>query len=284
MRSCLYECKVMHARFAPKANRFLYRIFLFAIDLDELPELHRRLPWFSVNRRNVYAFDERDYLPVTEPLHPPAHPALCHVIRENAPGLKTRVLAYLAERGVDLGAGRVVLVTLPRVFGYLFNPVSFYFCYDRDGRCVAALSEVTNTFREMKPFFLGPKNQANDVFRLRVPKHFYVSPFSDVDVEFDFILRPPTDRLSIQIDDYAGDRRMLTSTLTGPQRALTGARLAWYTIKYPLLTLRIVGLIHWHALLLWLKRNKWFPKAARATEQRDLYRPHASLAKTPDAA
>lgn len=284
MRSCLYECKVMHARFAPKANRFLYRIFLFAIDLDELPELHRRLPWFSVNRRNVFAFHEGDYLPVTEPLHPPAPPTLCHVMRDKAPGLKARVLAYLAERGVDLGDGRVVLVTLPRVLGYLFNPVSFYFCYDRHGHCVAALSEVTNTFREMKPFFLGPKTQANGVFRLRVPKNFYVSPFSDVDVEFDFVLRPPTDRLSIQIDDYAGDRRMLTSTLTGPQRALTGARLAWYAIKYPLLTLRIVGLIHWHALLLWLKRIKWYPKAARPNDQRDLYRPHSTLAKPSEVA
>jgi len=284
MRSCLYECRVLHARFAPKAHRFLYRIFLFAIDLDELPELHRRLPWFSHNRANLYSFRDRDFLPVTEPLHPSASDPLCHVLRDKAPGLKARVVSYLADRGVDLTGGRVVLVTLPRVLGFLFNPVSFYFCYDRHGACVAALSEVTNTFREVKPFFLGPKTQANGVFRLRVTKHFYVSPFSDVDVEFDFILRPPSDRLAIQIDDYTGDRRMLTSTLTGPARTLTAARLAWYTVKYPLLTLRIIGLIHWHALLLWVKRLKWYPKAARPADQRDLYRPHATLAKTSEVA
>lgn len=284
MRSCLYECHVLHARFAPKAHRFLYRIFLFAIDLDELPELHRRLPWFSHNRANLYSFRDRDFFPVNEPLHPPSVPTPSH--REPAPAraLKARVVAYLAERGTDLTDGRVVLVTLPRVLGYLFNPVSFYFCYDRTGACVTALTEVTNTFREVKPYFLGRETQRDGAFRLRMPKQFYVSPFSDVDVAFDFVLRPPGERLTIQIDDYIGPTRMLTSTLTGPQRALTGARLAWYTVKYPLLTLRIITLIHWHALLLWAKRVRWYPKAARAADQRDLYRPHASLAKPPAAA
>lgn len=284
MRSCLYECQVLHARFSPKAHRLLYRIFLFAIDLDELPELHRRLPWFSHNRANLYSFRDRDYFPVGEPLHPavPATPG--RGLPDQARSLKARVVAHLAERGTDLKDGRVVLVTLPRVFGYLFNPVSFYFCYDHTGACVATLAEVTNTFREVKPFFLGRETRRDGAFRLRVPKQFYVSPFSDVDVAFDFILRPPGERLAIQIDDYIGATRTLTSTLTGPQRALTGARLAWYTVKYPLLTLRIITLIHWHALILWTKRVKWYPKAARAADQRDLYRPHASLAKPPTAA
>lgn len=285
MRSSLYECHVMHARFAPKAHRFVYRIFLFAIDLDELPELHRRLPWFSHNRANLYSFRDRDFFPVTEPLHPaPTAPILCHAMRDKASGLKARVVAYLSARGVDLAEGRVVLVTLPRVGGYLFNPVSFYFCYDRTGACVAALAEVTNTFREVKPYFLGADRLHDGAFRLRVPKQFYVSPFSDVDVDFAFILRPPGERLAIQIDDYTGTARTLTSTLTGPRRELTGARLAWYTVKYPLLTLRIITLIHWHALILWARRIRWYPKAARAADQRDLYRPHASLAKPPAAA
>ncbi len=284
MRSCLYECHVLHARFAPQAHRFLYRIFLFAIDLDELPELHRRLPWFSHNRANLYSFRDRDYFPVSEPLHPAAPATSGRGLPDQARSLKARVVAYLAERGTDLKDGRVVLVTLPRVFGYLFNPVSFYFCYDPTGACVATLTEVTNTFREVKPYFLGPETQRDGAFRLRVPKQFYVSPFSDVDVAFDFILRPPGERLAIQIDDYIGESRTLTSTLTGPQRALTGARLAWYTVKYPLLTLRIITLIHWHALILWTKRVKWYPKAARAADQRGLYRPHASLAKPSAAA
>jgi DUF1365 family protein len=189
------------------------------------------------------------------------------------------VIAYAAAQGVDLAGGRVVLVTLPRVFGYLFNPVSFYFCYDRHGAPVVALAEVTNTFREVKPYFLGPdtRGATNGEFRIRVPKHFYVSPYSDVDVAFDFTLRNPGTRLSIQIDDYIGSARSLTSTLTGVRRELTSARLAWFTLKYPLITLRVISLIHWHALLLWWKRVPWFSKSARREDQRALYRPHHSL-------
>ena len=303
LNSCFYECSVLHHRFAPKAHRFVYRIFLFAFDLDELPELHRRLPLFSLNRPNLFSFRESDFLPTSEPLHNPS---------SSAPGtrnpetrnLKARVLAHLAAHGVDLTGGRVVLVTLPRIFGYLFNPVSFYFCYDRAGACVASLAEVTNTFKEMKPYFLGPDTRtpsdaasaksvsdpstlnsqhstdraSSAVFHRRTPKHFYVSPFSDVDVAFDFTLRTPGERLSIQIDDYVGAERTLTSTLAGPRRALTSARLAWFTLKYPLLTLRIIALIHWHAARLWLRRLPWFAKSARPGDQRDLYRPHTSIA------
>jgi len=276
MQSCLYECQVMHHRFAPKSHGFRYRIFLFALDLDELEALPRRVGLFSLNRGNLYSFRENDYLPTHEKLHNAdgagaAGPA-------SSRSLKARVVAYLAANGVDLTGGRVVLVTLPRVLGYLFNPVSFYFCYDRTGAPVAAVTEVTNTFKEMKPYFLGPECKSSAEFTRRTPKYFYVSPYSDVDVAFDFKLRPPGESLSVQIDDYAGDQRMLTSTLTGPRRALTTARLAWFTLKYPLITLKIISLIHWHALRLWLKRVPWFAKAARGEDQRELYRPHASLA------
>ena len=321
LRSSLYECTVMHHRFTPKEHRFVYRIFLFAFDLDELPELHRRLPLFSYNRANLFSFRDRDFFPTAEPLHhPTSSPATDSRNPQSAiQNLKSRVLAHLATRGIDLTGGRVVLVTLPRVLGYLFNPVSFYFCYDATGTCVASLAEVTNTFKEMKPYFLGPDTRTTPLpassasalstlnsqlsaysssdpstfnfqpstgetpFRLRTPKHFYVSPFSDVDTAFDFTLRTPGERLSIQIDDYIGAARTLTSTLAGPRRALTGARLAWFSLKYPAITLRIIALIHGHAAVLWFRRLPWFAKAARAADQRDLYRPHASIAHSPSA-
>lgn len=291
----------MHARFLPKTHRFSYRIFMLAVDLDELPALHRRLRLFSVNRPNLYAFREADHLPTALPLFNASPKPTCHPIGDKPAGdasaaptasssanLKSRVLAFLAERHVDLGPrGRIELVTLPRIFGYLFNPVSFFFCYDSTGACVASVAEVTNTFREMKPYFLGPETfrapasaAGSGAFHLRTPKHFYVSPFSDVDVAFDFNLRPPTQKLSVQIDDYVGPDRTLTSTLTGPARALTDVRLAWFTFKYPLLTLRVIALIHWHALRLYLRKIPWFSKAARAADQRDLYRPHHSLSRS----
>ena len=316
LRSSLYECTVLHHRFSPKEHRFVYRIFLFAFDLDELPELHRRLPLFSLNRPNLFSFRDRDFFPTAEPLHhaspvnasrPPV-PEISDTPKSGIENLKSRIHSHLATRGIDLTGGRVVLVTLPRVLGYLFNPVSFYFCYDAAGSCVASLAEVTNTFKEMKPYFLGPETRLTSVapaaavdftsasstlnfqsstgearaagatFARRTPKHFYVSPFSDVDTAFDFTLRTPGERLSIQIDDYIGADRILTSTLAGPRRELTGTRLAWFSLKYPAITLRIIALIHWHAALLWCRRLPWFAKAARATDQRDLYRPHASIA------
>jgi hypothetical protein len=279
MQSCVYECHVMHHRFAPQAHRFVYRLFLLALDLDELDTLRRRLRFFSVNRGNLFSFHESDHCPTHLAPH---HPSTKAVPPSAGASLKTRVLNHLAAQGIALEGGRVVLVTLPRMFGYLFNPVCFYFCHDRAGRLAATVAEVTNTFREVKLFTLGPAcRDAAGAFRLRAPKHFYVSPFSDVDVAFDFTLRPLGDRFSVQIDDYAGTHRTLTSTLTGPRRALTDAALASYLFKYPLLTLRVITLIHWHALRLWLKRVPWFAKSARAADQRDLYRPHASLAHTP---
>lgn len=307
MRSRLYECQVLHARFLPRAHRFAYRIFMVSVDLDELETLQRRLRLFSVNRGNLFSFRESDYLPLADPLHNPtrsaANPPQCNHNGYKSPSLKARVLARLADDGIDPGPGaRVELVTLPRMLGYLFNPVSFLFVRDAAGAPVAAIAEVTNTFREVKAYVLGPQTLrggegvpaanvrntniddegvtagAGTTFRLRTPKWFYVSPFSDVDVAFDFSLRAPDDRLAIRIDDHDGAERTLTSTLTGRARPITDAALASCFFKYPLLTMRVIMLIHWHALRLFLKKIPWFPKAARAADQRDLRRPHHSIA------
>lgn len=281
MRSSLYECTVMHHRFAPKTHRFAYRIFMMALDLDEVGTLATKIPFLSVNRRNLFSFMEGDYMPTGEPLHNASGGAA----PGQAAGLKERVLAYLGEHGVSIPGGRIVLITLPRVAGYLFNPVSFYFCYDSAGHPAAAIAEVTNTFREMKPYFLGPealKGPADEpTFQCRVPKFFYVSPFSDVDVAFDFQLRAPGEGLSIRIDDYTGGERTLASALNGRRQKFTAARLAWLSIKYPLITVKVIALIHVHALLLRIKRVPWFAKAARPVDQRDLYRPHESIATPP---
>ena len=114
-----------------------------------------------------------------------------------------------------------------------------------------------------------------------MPKFFYVSPFSDVDVAFEFLLRPPGEALAIRIDDYDGAERTLASALTGRRQELTAGRLAWFSAKYPLITVRVILLIHLHALRLRLKRVPWFAKAARAVDQRELYRPHESIEPAP---
>ena len=265
MNSCLYECTVMHHRLEPKENHFRYGIFMFALDLDELDALAVR--GFSRNRWNLYTFRDRDHLTL--------------------PGLETASLrenltTWLANHGVQLPAGgRIMLVTLPRVLGYIFNPVSFYFCSDATGAPLCGVVEVGNTFRELKPYLLrAPETDGR--FRLVTPKHFYVSPFSALDLCFDFNLRVPAETLELHIDDRAGERPVLLSALTGRRAPLTTARLLWFTLKYPLITLKVITLIHWHALLLRLRRLPWHRKSAHADLQRDVFHPHSSIApKTP---
>ncbi len=282
--SSLYECTVLHERFTPKHHRFVYSLFYFALDLDELDSLHRRLALFSVNRANLFSFRENDFLPTGEPLHNPAEPASFD--HADLPSLKSRVLAFCAVHGSDIGnQGRVLLITLPRVLGYLFNPVSFYFCFNAAGVLVGAIAEVTNTFREVKPYFIPPvtRSDGSITLRLRTPKHFYVSPFSGLDLEFDFTLHAPGEKLAVRIDDRAADTRVLHTALTGIRTPLTNLRLVWFLLKYPLITVKIITFIHWQALRLWLKRVPHFPKAADATAQRDLYRPHPSIDRAPSA-
>lgn len=276
LRSGVYECEVRHERFVPRSHRFAYRLFYLALDLDELPELGRRSRVLGVNRRGLMSFWERDYLPVNEPLHRPASETPATVAATAT--LKERVLAWCAAQGVTLASGtRVLLVTLPRVLGYQFNPVSFYFCIDPAGRPQLAIAEVTNTFREMKAFLIPP---AGDGLAVRVPKHFYVSPFSPADAAFDFTLRLPGSRLALRVDDYEGAIRTLHSTLTGTRRPLTDSALVSALARHPLVTLRVIALIHWEALRLWARRVPYFRKTAATDRQRDLRRPHLSLQPT----
>ena len=279
-RSCLYEGTVLHERFAPKRHAFSYRLFYLALDLDEIPALARRLKLLSFTRPNLFRFDERGYLPLSEPLHNPAAASDTTFAPADLVTLKSRVRACCAAHGADPGpAGRVLLITLPRVLGYQFNPVSFYFCTDAAGTPIGAIAEVTNTFREVKPYFIPVATAPGrpGVFRLRAPKHFYVSPFSGLDLEFDFTLHTPGEHLAVRIDDHEAGRRVLHTTLSGRRAPLTDARLAWFLLKYPFITLAVVGRIHWHALRLWLKRVPWYAKAAGAADQRGLYRPHRSI-------
>lgn len=253
----------MHQRFSPKANRFEYGIFMLAVDLGELDELHSRLRFFSRNRRNAYEFRDTDHL----------------VTASSATDLRAHLATWLSSEGVELPAdARVLLVTLPRVLGYIFAPVSFYFCHHADGRPIGAVAEVQNTFGELKPYLVPLDNSGtSERFRLVTPKHYYVSPFSDLDLNFDFKLRTPAERLEIAVNDVAGDQTILVSTLVGQRRPLTDAELVRLTFKYPLVTMRVISLIHWHAFKLWCRRVPWYRKADRPDLQRGVFRPHASL-------
>jgi DUF1365 family protein len=259
MNSCLYECTVMHHRLAPKRHRFSYRIFMAYLDLDEIGAIARRIPFFGRNRRNIFAFNDSDHLGGSRGT------------------VKEKLAAYLSLQRIALPkSGRIMLLTLPRVLGYVFNPVSFFFCFDAAGSPFCAVAEVGNTFKEKKLYLL-PHPISGDRFRLIAPKHFYVSPFSELDLQFDFKLRVPAESLEIHVDDRDGDEKILLSALTGRRAPLTAARLAWFGIKYPLVTLWVISLIHWNALLLWLKRIPVHRKEARPDLQRDVLHPHATI-------
>ncbi len=280
LNSCLYDCSVMHHRLAPKQHHFDYGIFQFCLDLDELDTLSTRLRFFHRNRPALYRFNDADHLPIpkaergTQNVEPEARNVASHLL-----GAKATLLAWIASQGLSLPPDtRVLLLTHCRVFGYIFNPVSFYFCLDAQDRPLCAVAEVGNTFGEQKPFLLGPEHLDTDgCFRRIVPKHFYVSPFFPLDLSFDFKLRVPVERLDIHIDDREGDRTVLLTALTGRRIPLTDANLARLTLKYPLITLRVITLIHWHALKLWWKNIPSHRKAANPHLQQGVFNPHESL-------
>jgi DUF1365 family protein len=259
LTSRIYDCEVVHERLSPKRHGFRYRLFFLDLDLAEMGALSKRLLPFSHNRFNLYTFRDDDHLDLGK-----------KSLREN-------LVAYMSGQGIELPEdGTIRLVTLPRILGYIFNPVCFYFFFDADGRPLHVLVEVCNTYREVKPYLIASSEDGYR-FKLRAPKHFYVSPFSSVTTEFDFRIEVPGNRIEIHIDDIENDETVLLSWIRGEERALTNGRLFWYGIRYPLLTLQVILKIHWQALQLWLKKLHVFPKRADVENQKDVMRPHSSL-------
>lgn len=261
LNSCLYECQVMHQRLLPKRYALRHALFMFYLDLDELDHLSQRLRWFSRRTWNLYSFRDDDHMPGCG---------------DAGSSLKCRLGQYLSGHGIDLSPGsRVRLLTLPRILGYVFNPISLYFCFEHESDTpTCAVAEVGNTFGEQKLYLLPASGPADPrLLTLRIPKHYYVSPFSSLTLQFDFRLRVPAQGLDIRVDDYDGERRVLRSGLRGQRCALSDSRLLWFTLKYPLLTLKVIGLIHWHALRMWRRGLPWHRKSDNPQLQMQVIRP-----------
>lgn len=260
MNSCLYKATVMHHRLAPKKHRFHYSVFMFYIDLDELELLKKKLFLFSHNRFNMFSFRDREHLQL--PIDSP----------DTGKSTKTHILDYLKQCGMNTPVGKIMCLTNLNILGYNFNPVSFYFVFDASQQPLCSVAEVSNTFREMKPYFLGIDRLKENKFQLNTAKYFYVSPFFDHDANFDFNLVIPEDKLNIRIDTFNKDERVFISTLTGIKKPLSNRNLFWYSIRFPFLTLRIIALIHWNALLLWLKKIPYHRKNDMLNLQKEVYR------------
>jgi DUF1365 family protein len=252
----------MHNRLEPKKNRFHYSVFMFWLDLDEIDMVSKRLKLISRNKFNFFNFRDKDHLQF--PKEAP----------DTSKNVKEHITGYLKENGIELGSGRIMLLTNLCTLGYQFNPVSFYYCFDQAGAPLCAVVEVCNTFGEMKPYFIGKEQLTGDKFHLNTTKHFYVSPFIDMDANFDFTLHIPGEKLNIRIDDYKEGRRFFISTLTGDQKELTDARLLWFLIRFPFITLKVITLIHWQAIILWLKKIPYHKKSDQADLQKEVFRPY----------
>ena len=282
LRSSLYEARVMHHRLEPRTHHFEYGIFLACLDLDELDTLDARLRFFSRNRRNWLEFRDSDHLPNPEESGPKNQEN-----EQQKPNIKRALQTWLKQQGVSLADNdRVLLLTLPRIAGYVFNPVSFYFCTKASGQALCAVAEVGNTFGELKPYLVplsaapdGQNDQDGPRFRCVVPKHYYVSPFTPLDVCFDFQLQTPGPRLRVAVNDVSQGRNLLLTTLTGSQRPITDREILRLSLRYPLVTLKVISAIHWQALRLWLKGVPWYAKSQGTHLQRGVFRAHSSIAQ-----
>lgn len=260
MNTTLYKSKVMHHRFSPKQHRFNYNVFYFYVDLDEIDELSKNHWLISRNKWNLFSFRDKEHLqlPIGKP--------------DQSKNTKEQILDYLQQNGVDQQIGKIMLLTGFNVLGYNFNPVSFYYVYGISGELINVIVEVTNTFKEMKPYLLDRTDFNGKIFDQRTTKYFYVSPFISHDADFHFKIAEPKDKLVIGIDDFEHGEKIFTSSLIGEKKELTSFRLFLYSLRYPLIPLKIITLIHWQALKLYLKKIKFYRKNEFQDLQRDVYR------------
>ena len=243
--SALYRGQVTHARLKPRPHRLSYRIYSLLLDLDELDRLDRRLRWFSVDRFNLFSFHGKD--------------------RGDGTGrdLKGQVERAMRAAGVEPDGGAIRLLTMPRILGWAFNPLSTYFCHGRDGRLTAILWEVDNTFHQRHAYMIPVDRPGPDGEIVQhCAKAFYVSPFMDMDLRYEFRVRPPGETLSIRIDSFDAEGKVLGARHVAVREPLTDGALLGAFFAIPFLTLRVVGGIHWEALKIWLKRVRLQPRPA----------------------
>ncbi|HWK96858.1 MAG TPA: DUF1365 family protein [Pseudolabrys sp.] len=241
LQSALYVGSVMHRRLSPRRHCLRYRAFWMLIDLDEAGDLDRRLSLFSRNRFNLFSFRDTD-----------------HGDRQSA-SLRGYVDRVLAEHGIDCNGGRITLLCMPRIFGYVFNPLSIYFCHRADGSLAALLYEVRNTFGQMHSYLLPVSGDVSMVHQ-HCAKEFYVSPFLDMDMTYDFRVAPPGERVSVVVAAAGKRGAVLVACLTGERRALTDRALAAVFLSLPLMTVKVMVAIHWEALKIWWKGMRLYPR------------------------
>jgi len=242
MESRLYFGHVMHQRLKHFRHRLRYRIFTLYLDLDELPQLGEKTKILSYNTWNIFSIYDKD-----------------HAKRDGAP-MKGWVTAHAKEFGVDLAGGKISVLCFPRLFGYVFNPLSIYFCKDASGKLAGILYEVKNTCGEQHGYFLKTEPKGDAPLEHGHAKEFYVSPFIQMKAEYAFTVREPDDKLSVHIRQHTDGSDLLMALWTGKRADLTFYNLMKSFILFPFQAFHVMWAIHWHALLIWLKGGKYYSR------------------------
>jgi DUF1365 family protein len=225
----------MHVRHRPARHRFRYPVAYWLLDLDELGDLARRFRLFGVNRRAVVSFRDRD-----------------HFDCDGTP-LKEAVIRFAGDPTIE----RVLVLTQLRVLGYVFNPVTFYWCYRADGSLACMVAELNNTFGERLPELLR-----GDALTYVHEKRLHVSPFMGLDQRYRYTFSEPGDTVLARIEVHEADGMPLQAVLFGRRRELSRATFARFLVRYPLMPVQVIALIHWQALKLLLKRVPFHHKPA----------------------
>lgn len=233
--SAFFAGTVVHNRLRPKAHRLRYRVFCLLVDLDEIEVLDRRLKLFGHNRAALFSFHDAD-----------------HGAGEKG-GLRGWAEAHLRRARLWSEGMRISVLCYPRIFGYVFNPLTLYFCHSREGALRAILYEVCNTFHERHTYIIPAESGADGAVRHECAKDMYVSPFVPMDCRYHFRILPPEDRVLVSIEESDAEGPFLHASFAGKRQPLSDRVLLKAFLTYPLMTLKVMAAIHWEALRLWLK-------------------------------
>ena len=241
INSCIYSGNVIHKRFKPKEHFFKYKVFSLLIDLSELNELDNKLKFFSLNKFNLISFYEKD-----------------HGERDGS-SLLNWVKLNLSNSNIDTENIKIKLLCYPRILGYVFNPLSIFFIYDKDENLISILYEVKNTFGEQHTYVFKVESE-NKLIQNNCSKKFHVSPFIEMDCNYFFKILNPGENLSVIIDQHDKEGKILFASQDGKRSDLTTKNLINSYLKHPLMTFKIISAIHFEAFKLWIKGIKFVKK------------------------